>query len=121
MRGGLRVGLLRFAACVVWAHVVEGRADSLVGLDIVECAGGRALEPYRYRGGTWIAGNPGERFAVRMVNRTSWRVLAVLSVDGVNAISGETASARQSGYVLDPGASVEIRGWRKSLDTVAQF
>ncbi|MBL7998181.1 MAG: hypothetical protein JNL32_06030, partial [Candidatus Kapabacteria bacterium] len=28
---------------------------------------------------------------------------------------------RQSGYVLDAGGSADIRGWRKSLDDVAQF
>ena len=37
------------------------------------------------------------------------------SVDGVNVVSGETASPSQSGYVLDPYESVEISGWRKSL------
>ncbi|MBL0163667.1 MAG: hypothetical protein IPP82_08530 [Xanthomonadales bacterium] len=45
----------------------------------------------------------------------------VLSVDGVNAVSGETASANQSGYVLDAWESTEINGWRKNLDEVAQF
>ena len=37
-----------------------------------------------------------------MTNRTGARVLTVLSVDGVNAITGQTASPNQSGYVLEP-------------------
>jgi hypothetical protein len=45
----------------------------------------------------------------------------VLSVDGVNAVSGQTADAAQGGYVLGPWESAEIDGWRKSLDEVAQF
>jgi hypothetical protein len=45
----------------------------------------------------------------------------VTSVDGVNVISGDTASPSQSGYVLDPWGSVEIAGWRKGLDHVAAF
>ena len=69
----------------------------------------------------YIAGKPGFRYAVRLTNRSAGRVLAVLSVDGVNAVSGETASAAQNGYVLDPYESTEINGWRKSLDEVAQF
>jgi hypothetical protein len=48
-------------------------------------------------------------------------VLAVTSVDGVNVITGGTASPRQSGYVLDPWGLVEVDGWRKSLDEVAAF
>lgn len=48
-------------------------------------------------------------------------LFAVVSVDGVNVVSGETASVRQSGYVLDPWRGVRIRGWRKSLDEIASF
>jgi hypothetical protein len=43
----------------------------------------------------------------------------VPSVDGVNAITGETASPEQSGYVLEPYGFVEIAGWRKSLANTA--
>ena len=46
---------------------------------------------------------------------------AVLSVDGVNAVSGQTANPDQTGYVLAPFESTEISGWRKNLDEVAQF
>src|SRR5690606_41541862 len=53
--------------------------------------------------------------------RSAGRVLAVLSVDGVNAISGETAATAQTGYVLDVWQSTEIKGWRKNLDEIAQF
>jgi hypothetical protein len=42
-------------------------------------------------------------------------------VDGVNVVTGETASEHQSGYVLGPYQSVNIEGWRKSLDEVATF
>jgi hypothetical protein len=42
-------------------------------------------------------------------------------VDGVNVISGRTAAPSQSGYVLDPYGTVEIDGWRKSMDEVAAF
>jgi hypothetical protein len=45
----------------------------------------------------------------------------VLSVDGVNAISGETAATAQTGYVLAPWQSADITGWRKSDDEAAAF
>jgi hypothetical protein len=53
--------------------------------------------------------------------RAAGRVLAVTSVDGVNVITGKTASPLGSGYVLDPWAVVDIDGWRKSMDQVAAF
>ncbi|HYM87131.1 MAG TPA: hypothetical protein VET30_10390, partial [Pseudoxanthomonas sp.] len=66
-------------------------------------------------------GTPGDRYGVRLTNTTGERVLVVLSVDGVNAVTGQTASPSQAGYVLEPWESTEIAGWRKSLDDIAQF
>ena len=96
-------------------------ASRLLDMEIVSHSTGQTLQTYYHRGQSYVAGNPGERYSVRLRNRTGGRVLAVLSVDGVNAVTGETASAAQSGYVLDPYETVEIAGWRKSLDDVAQF
>ena len=58
---------------------------------------------------------------LRLTNTSGGRLLVVLSVDGVNAVSGETAAASQRGYVLAPGETAEITGWRKSMQGVAQF
>ncbi|MFT4180007.1 MAG: hypothetical protein QM612_11210 [Thermomonas sp.] len=93
----------------------------LVELDVIDRDTGHALPEYRHRGQDWIAGTPGHRYAVRLTNNTGERVLVVLSVDGVNAVSGQTAAPSQAGYVLDPWESAEIAGWRKSLNDIAQF
>ena len=82
---------------------------------------GEWLPHYRHRGDAWIAGTPGHRYAVRLTNTTGERVLVVLSVDGVNALTGKTAAPSQAGYVLAPWQSTEVAGWRKSMDDVAQF
>ena len=58
---------------------------------------------------------------MRIRNCTDQRLLAVLSVDGVNAVTGETASPDQSGYVIEPGGYVTVQGWRKDLDRTAAF
>lgn len=97
------------------------QAGRLLDMEIVDRATGQTLDIYQHRGQDWIAGNPGDRYAVRLVNRTGHRMLVVLSVDGVNAVSGETAAPDQSGYVLDPWERAEIAGWRKNLSDVAQF
>jgi hypothetical protein len=39
----------------------------------------------------------------------------------VNVITGQTAHPSQSGYVLSPRGSLEVRGWRKSLSETAAF
>lgn len=108
-------------AGVVACPPVAAQAQPLVRLSIVDRDTGAELTQYPGRGQRWIAGDPGHRYAVRLSNLGGERVLVVLSVDGVNAVSGETAAAPQGGYVLDPWETVDIAGWRKSLDDVAAF
>ena len=99
----------------VWA------TGSLVDLQIVDRSRGDTLSTYRARGTSYVAGRPGDRYAVRLTNRSGGRVLVILSVDGVNAVSGETAAVGQTGYVLAPYQSAEITGWRKSFSEAAAF
>ncbi len=107
--------LLSASACTSVA------ARPLIQLDVIDRDSGQWLPEYRRYGDTWVPGTPGHRYAVRLSNQSGERVLVVLSVDGVNAVTGETADPSQAGYVLAPWQSTEIAGWRKSLDDVAQF
>jgi len=118
MRALLCTALLALTAC---AATPSTHAGSLVDLAVVDRDTGETLRAYSHHGKVYVAGMPGHRYSVRMTNRTSGRVLTVLSVDGVNAITGQTASTSQSGYVLSPWESAEIAGWRKSDDEIAQF
>jgi hypothetical protein len=95
--------------------------EHLVDVQIRDMDRYSTLESYFDRSQTYVAGRPGHRYSVVLQNQTGQRVLAVLSVDGVNAISGQTASASQTGYVLAPFQRMEVRGWRKSMQDVAQF
>jgi hypothetical protein len=94
---------------------------SLVDVDLVDRSQNELLPVYQQRGTAWVAGRPGSRYAVRLVNRSGARVMVVLSVDGINAVTGETAGLGQVGYVLAPYQSTEITGWRKSLTEAAAF
>ena len=49
-------------------------------------------------------------------------VMVVMSVDEVNALTGETAGYGQRGYIFGPHEVYnELDGWRKSLDEIADF
>jgi hypothetical protein len=120
MRALLSTALIAaLTACA--AAPMPSRAGNLLDLAVVDRDTGETLRTYRDHGKLYVAGTPGHRYSVRMVNRTGGRLLTILSVDGVNAITGQTASASQSGYVLSPWESAEIAGWRKSDDEIAQF
>ena len=97
------------------------RAQALVDLQVLDLDRQETLPRHPHRGRDYIEGQPGHRYAVVLQNLTGERVLAVVSVDGVNAISGQTAGSQQSGYVLGPWQRMEVRGWRKNLSEVAEF
>ena len=96
-------------------------AHSLGRVDVYDRDDRQALETYRHDGKRYVIGTPGHEYAVRIRNCTGGRLLAVVSVDGVNAVTGETASPDQSGYVIEPGGYVNIQGWRKDLERTAAF
>lgn len=112
--------LLAALLCLA-ASLGNASAASLVDVQVIDRSTGQVLDIYRHQGRLYIAGNPGKRYAVSLRNKAGGRVLTVLSVDGINAVSGETAAASQTGYVLSAGQSADIAGWRKSLDEVAAF
>ena len=90
-------------------------------IDVVTRSDGRVLPVHEKEGHRWIVGTPGQEYAIRVCNTTGGRVLAVMSVDGVNVVSGDTASPAQSGYVLAAHECADIGGWRKNLSSIAAF
>jgi hypothetical protein len=82
---------------------------------------GRELPIHWHEGRAYVVGKPGNEYQIGLRNRRAQDVLAVVSVDGVNVVSGETAHTKQSGYVLSPWQRTDIRGWRKSMNEVASF
>jgi hypothetical protein len=92
-----------------------------VSVEIVDRNEGRVLPVYAYAGRRFVVGKPGNEYSIRVRNGSGERVLAVMSVDGVNIITGDTASPAQSGYVLGPYETTEIAGWRKDMSRTAAF
>ena len=108
-------------SCLLAGCISLAGASPELELNVISCSSGERLPTWHHNGRLYVAGASGERYRVEMHNRSGRRLLAVLAVDGVNAISGETATPGQSGYVLEPGRRLEVAGWRKSLDQVAAF
>lgn len=96
-------------------------AGSLADVAIINRTTGERLQVYRHGGRMYVEGKAGERYAVELRNRSGGRILTVLSVDGVNAVTGQTAASSQNGYVLGAWGRAEIAGWRKDLNDVAAF
>jgi hypothetical protein len=115
--------VIRFMTSAIVAAGISSvsHAAAVTDIEIVNRTTGEHLPTYRHGGQLWIAGKPGDRYAIYVSNKTGGRMLTVVSVDGINVISGDSAAPNQRGYVLSPSASVEIAGWRKSDRDVAAF
>ena len=108
-------------AALIATAAGTAQAGALADLTITDLDTGAILPVYSKGGKNYVAGVPGHRYALNIANHLGERVMTVVSVDGVNAVTGQTAGAQQSGYVLAPWESAQVRGWRKSLNDVAEF
>ena len=93
----------------------------LADIRVVDRVEIRELPIHWHEGKAYVVGKPGNEYQIGVRNRAGGDLLAVISVDGVNVVTGETASPDQTGYVFNRGGGYDIRGWRKSLTRTAAF
>ena len=120
-RRGFAVAATALAVALALNAVPAAAVGDLGNVDVVTRPDGRVLPVHGKDGRHWVVGTPGQEYGIRVCNTSASRVLAVMSVDGVNVVSGDTASPAQSGYVLDPYECADIHGWRKNLASTAAF
>lgn len=82
---------------------------------------GHAYPHYEASGKRIVIGDAGSHYEVRLENRTKKRLEIVLSVDGLNVLTGNSASPSQHGFVLEPRQTYDVDGFRKDSTTVRSF
>jgi hypothetical protein len=65
----------------------------------------------------------GEKYSVRVENRSNQRIGVVIAVDGRNIISGEKSDLKGSErmYIIDPYVTHTFEGWRTGMDRTNRF
>jgi hypothetical protein len=113
---------LLLAAAVLMAQTSGAWAvGGLADVTVYDRSEQRQLPVYYHDGKYYVVGQPGNSYQINVRNQAGEDLLAVTSVDGVNVVSGETASWQQGGYILNSYQATDIKGWRKSTHRVAQF
>lgn len=71
----------------------------------------------------YLEAERGEKYGIRIANRTGRRIGVVVAVDGRNIISGQKSHLRNSErmYILDPYESAVYDGWRTARNMVNRF
>ena len=94
--------------------------------DLVEWGvkGGIGFLPTYKEGGygrRLVAGEQGSTYSIVVKNRCKSALEIVASVDGLDVQDGQSASFSKRGYVVEPGKTLEIEGFRTSYSRVAAF
>lgn len=119
--GGILLGMAGAAQAQNRGWQTDKVPGRLVDVSVLDADYQQPLPIYRHTGRHFVGGTTGQPYRILLTNKSNSRVMAVVSVDGINVLNGANASPSQSGYVLEPYQSATIDGWRKSLDRVARF
>ena len=82
---------------------------------------GRACKEYTHKGMSFIEARSGTNYTVKIKNDNPYRVMAVLSVDGLDVVTGKPAEETNTGYIIDAYSSLDVKGYRISDDNSASF
>ena len=102
------------------AHAGIGAGANQVFISLLD-EYGQSLPAYHVGGRAYVLGQPGRRYSIRIENRSPYRFEAVVSVDGLDVVDGREASLSKRGYIVGPGGSTTIEGFRTSTSQVAAF
>lgn len=84
--------------------------------------GGSPVPVHAHTNGQSYAETPSSgAYSIRLHNDSAARVEMVLSVDGINALTGEDVSSAQRGWLVPAHGSVTVPGWFRSHSEVAAF
>jgi hypothetical protein len=96
--------------------------DRAAGYELTVLVDGAPARTYAHDGETYVLGQLGAHYTLRVSNHTGRRVEAVVSVDGRDAIDGRPADWRSKrGYLVPAWGSIDIEGWRISHSQAAAF
>jgi hypothetical protein len=76
---------------------------------------------YHHHGHTYVEGRQGERYVIRVHNRSWRRVEAIISVDGRDVIDGKKSKLSKRGYIIPAYSYIDVDGFRISMHEVAAF
>ena len=124
MKGRIHLFALCFMACLGCAHDASAHPRDSAGNYVVRVQdeAGHPLRTFRHGGETFVLGRFGERYDIRVENRSGQRIEAVVTVDGRDVISGQVGDYRGArGYLIEAYDELVIEGFRQNLSEVAAF
>jgi hypothetical protein len=116
------IALALLAAAVPAAARPRAARPTFQDGEVEVLVNGRAAPHYFRAGAHHVLARKGDRYTLRLWNRSAMRVEAVVSVDGRDVLDGQPADYRgKRGFVVPGNGYVDVDGWRLGIDEVAAF
>ncbi len=111
-------------ACAAPSRNAESRPlrATAAGYEVQVLVDGSPAPTFWHDGETYVLGHTGDRYVIRVLNRSGRRVEAVVTVDGRDAVDGKNGDFRNKrGYLVPAWGQVDVDGWRLSESHAAAF
>src|SRR5262249_28934968 len=116
---------LALGACATASPAFEARrllVSQAAGYEVEVIVDGAPAPTFSHDGGTYVLGQLGEHYTLRVINHTNLPAEAVVAVDGRDVVDGRPADFRSKrGYLVPAWGQIDIDGWRLSNAQVAAF
>ncbi len=116
-----KAGIRAMADSVRKVEPMQRAAGGLVEWGVKSRGGFLAVFREYGHGKRLVEGRPGANYVIVVRNRSRSTLEIVASVDGLDVMDGKSASVSRRGYLVHPGGTLEIDGFRTSYSTVAAF
>lgn len=82
---------------------------------------GKNLREYYHQNRFYVEAREGSEYTLKLKNHSHKKLLAIVSIDGVDVIKSKAAIDAESGYIVQPYSTLNINGYRLNNDAVAAF
>jgi len=82
---------------------------------------GRPVREFFHKDRFLIESRDGTEYTLKLKNHSHKRIMAVVSVDGIDVLKGKSAADAESGYIINAFSTTEIKGYRIDDNNVAIF
>lgn len=90
-------------------------------VEVQVLVGGKPVKQHYHEGNMFVEARHGANYEVKIKNNSWKRVLAIVSVDGLDVLSGRPATSESGGYIVDGFSSYSVKGFRVSDNEVNLF
>lgn len=84
-------------------------------------SGRSTLKSYYWKDKRFSVGRLDSSYSIVLKSHARSRLEVVLTVDGLDVVDGKEADIKKRGYIIWPGQTLEVKGWRSSQQQVAKF